>query len=184
MKKVICILIVIMFNSACLGMNEIISHNQRLIKEKRIRLSSNAKPNDKLIVVTCMDTRIDPYTLFGLKAGEAHILRNAGGIVTEDTMRSIVLSMQLLGTNQVMIIEHTKCGLLGLNNKKLRADLINKFKTDVVTPEQFFGSDDLKENIQNQVKKVRNHSWIPKNAVIKGFILNSNTGALSEIKVK
>ncbi|MEX0849367.1 MAG: carbonic anhydrase [Candidatus Dependentiae bacterium] len=181
-KKIISCLSLIVFSMNLIAMNEAISYNADIVKRKRILMASNNKPKDKLILITCMDTRINPYALFGISSGEAHILRNAGGIVTEDVIRSILLSMHALGTNQIMIVKETNCGLTGLNDNTFRADLMNKFKTDTVVPQQFYGFSDLKENIKQQMQKIKNHPWIPNDIKIRGFILDIKTGGLNEVK--
>jgi carbonic anhydrase len=182
-KKVASCLSLIFVSINLIAMNEAISNNAEIVKRKRIIMASNNKPKDKLVLITCMDTRINPYALFGISSGEAHILRNAGGIVTEDVIRSILLSMHALGTNQIMIVKETNCGLTGLNDNTFRTDLMNKFKTDTVVPQQFYGFQDLKENIKHQMQKIKNHPWIPASTQVRGFILDIKTGGLSEVRI-
>lgn len=139
-------------------------------------------PEHKLVIVTCMDARIDLQGKLGINPGEAHILRNAGGIVTEDTIRSLLLSIHVLGTNQVMVINHTDCGLAGLDDDKFRAKLIDEYGTDTIVPEQFYGFIDLSKNVKTQIQKIKSHPWIPKDVIIEGFTADIKTGKILEVQ--
>jgi carbonic anhydrase len=157
-----------------LAANEIYSRSHELRK-------LTPRPERKLAVLTCMDTRLSIRTL-GLKTGDAHIIRNAGGIVTEDTLRSLVVSHYLLGTEEIMVINHTDCGLMQTNEQDLRTRIRNRTGTDVVTPASFYTFQNIEENVRHQLQKLRTHPWIPETVAVRGFIYDVTSGLLREIK--
>jgi len=138
-------------------------------------------PARKLAVVACMDARLIVSQMLGLKAGEAHIIRNAGGIVTEDALRSLIISHQLLGTQEFIIINHTDCGMLTFKDEELRAKLQKQTGTATVAPDAFHAFSNLEENVRQQIQKVRSHPWIPKQISVRGFIYDVKTGRLREV---
>jgi carbonic anhydrase len=138
------------------------------------------RPARRLAILTCMDTRLSKKTL-GLRTGEAHILRNAGGIVTEDVVRSLVISSHLLGTQEFMVINHTDCGLMGQSEEDLRSLVLRRTGSDPATPEHFFAFADINENVRQQIKKLRSHSWIPPESTVRGFVYDVLSGRLREV---
>jgi carbonic anhydrase len=140
-------------------------------------------PARKLAVVACMDARMTVSQLLGLKTGEAHIIRNAGGIVTDDAMRSLIISHYLLGTQEWMIINHTDCGMLTFTDEELRRQLRERTQTGTlgVLPASFHPFSDLEENVRHQVQKVKSHPWFPKHIPVRGFIYDVKTGSLNEV---
>ncbi len=140
-------------------------------------------PARKLAVVVCMDARVTVEQLLGLKTGDAHIIRNAGGIVTEDALRSLLISHYLLGTKEFMVINHTDCGMLTFKDEELKAKLHQATHTTAVVPEAFHAFSDLEQNVREQVEKVKSHPWIPKTIPVRGFIYDVKTGKLNEVKV-
>jgi carbonic anhydrase len=139
------------------------------------------RPERKLAVLTCMDSRLSIRTL-GLKAGDAHIIRNAGGIVTDDSLRSLLVSHQLLGTEEFMVINHTDCGLMNSSERDLRTRIQGRAGTAAIAPAYFYTFQDLDENVREQLQKLRTHPWIPKVVVIRGFVYDVVSGLLREIK--
>jgi carbonic anhydrase len=139
------------------------------------------RPQRKLAVLTCMDTRLSILTL-GLKTGDAHIIRNAGGIVTEDSLRSLVISHYLLGTEEIMVINHTDCGLMHASEQDLRTRIQNRTGTAAVTPAFFYAFQNIEENVRHQMQKLRTHPWIADKVVVRGFVYDVATGLLREIK--
>lgn len=139
------------------------------------------RPKRKLAVLTCMDTRLSIRTL-GLKPGDAHIIRNAGGIVTDDTLRSLLVSHYLLGTQEIMVINHTDCGLMHTTEENLRAQIRNASGTAAVAPAIFYAFQDIDENVRQQVQKLRSHPWIPERLAVRGFVYEVETGRLREIR--
>jgi carbonic anhydrase len=139
------------------------------------------RPAKKLAVVACMDARLSIEPALGLETGDAHIIRNAGGIVTEDAIRSLLISHYLLGTEEWMIVNHTECGMLTLKEDELVAKLRAQSDTTAITPIHFHAFRDLEENVRHQMQKVRSHPWVPNNIVVRGFIYDVRTGALNEV---
>jgi carbonic anhydrase len=138
-------------------------------------------PAGKLAIVACMDARLTIEPMLGLKTGDAHIIRNAGGIVTEDVVRSLIISQQLLGTQEVMIINHTDCGMLTFKDDALRTRMLNSTGKLVVAPARFYAFDDVELNVLEQVHKVRSHPWIPQHITVRGFVYDVKSGQLKEI---
>ena len=138
------------------------------------------RPERHLAVLTCMDTRLSIRTL-GLKTGDAHIIRNAGGIVTEDTLRSLVVSHYLLDTREFMVINHTDCGLMHTTEQDLRATVQNRTGTAAVSPAFFYAFQNIDENVRHQLEKLRTHPWVPKEVVVRGFVYDVTSGRLREI---
>jgi carbonic anhydrase len=138
-------------------------------------------PGRKLAVVACMDARVTVEALLGLKTGDAHIIRNAGGIVTEDALRSLIISHHLLGTQEFMLIHHTDCGMLTFQDAELRAQLQQQTGTATVAPVHFHAFSDLETDVRQQVQKVKSHPWIPDHIPVRGFIFDVKTGRLHEV---
>jgi carbonic anhydrase len=128
-----------------------------------------------------LDTRLSIRTL-GLKTGDAHIIRNAGGIVTEDILRSLVVSQYLLGTEEIMVINHTDCGLMHTSEQDLRARIQNRTGTTAVAPASFYTFQNIEENVRHQLQKLRAHPWIPESVAVRGFVYDVTSGRLLEIK--
>jgi len=139
-------------------------------------------PARKLAIVACMDARLTIEPMLGLKTGDAHIIRNAGGVVTEDVVRSLIISQQLLGTQEVMIINHTDCGMLTFEDAALRTRLLNATGKLAVAPARFYAFNDVEQNVQEQVRKVRSHPWIPQEVTVRGFVYDVKSGRLKEIR--
>ena len=140
------------------------------------------RPERKLAVLTCMDTRLSIRTL-GLKTGDAHIIRNAGGIVTDDALRSLVISHYLLGTEEIMVVNHTDCGLMLTSEQDLRAKIEKRAGTPAVSPALFYAFQNVEENVRHQLQKLRSHPWIPDSVIVRGFVYDVSNGLLREIKL-
>src|SRR5712692_9413233 len=138
-------------------------------------------PARKLAIVACMDARLTVEQILGLKTGDAHIIRNAGGIVTEDAVRSLIISHHLLGTQEFVIINHTDCGMLTFKDEELRTKLQQTTGTATVAPVHFHAFSDLEENVRQQIQRVKSHPWIPKEIPVRGFVYDVKTGRLREV---
>jgi len=138
------------------------------------------RPERKLAVLTCMDTRLSIRTL-GLKTGDAHIIRNAGGIVTDDSLRSLLVSHYLLGTEEFMIINHTDCGLMHTTEQDLRGRIQTRAGTAAIAPAFFYAFQNIEDNLRQQLEKLRTHPWIPKEVAVRGFVYDVTSGRLREI---
>jgi carbonic anhydrase len=128
-----------------------------------------------------MDSRIDNFRIFGLDSGEAHILRNAGGLVTDDTLRSLVLSQRLLQTREVILMHHTNCGLDGVDESALREQI--KTDTGHAPPYAFGAFTDVDEAVRGAITRVREHPFLPFRDHVRGFVYEVETGHLREIIV-
>ncbi len=138
-------------------------------------------PGRKLAVVACMDARLTVEEMLGLKTGDAHIIRNAGGIITEDALRSLIISHHLLGTQEFMIINHTNCGMLTFKDEELRVKLQQQTGTATVVPVHFHAFTNVEENVRQQIQKAKSHPWIPKHIPVRGFVYDVKTGRLTEV---
>jgi carbonic anhydrase len=135
------------------------------------------RPSRRLAIVSCMDSRIDLFALLGLRNGEAHVIRNAGGIVTEDVLRSLTLSRWLLGTQHIFVIQHTRCGLHQLAEEELRAQIVS---AGPEVPFPFGSFADLAESVRNSVLRLREHPLLAGGSV-RGAIYNVDSGRLDEV---
>src|SRR5579862_4091488 len=160
--------------------DEILAANEVYSRTHELRRLT-PRPERKLAVLTCMDTRLSIRTL-GLKTGDAHIIRNAGGIVTDDSLRSLLVSHYLLGTEEFMVINHTDCGLMRSTEQDLRARIEKCTGTTATAPARFYTFQDLDENVRHQLQKLRAHPWIPKKVALRGFVYDVVTGRLREIR--
>ena len=140
-------------------------------------------PARKLAILACMDARLTVEQVCGLKTGDAHIIRNAGGIVTEDSLRSLVVSHYLLGTEEIMVINHTDCGLMHTSEQDLRTRVQNQAGTAAISPAFFYAFQNIEENVRHQLEKLRTHPWIPKEVAVRGFVYDVSSGRLREIKM-
>ena len=159
--------------------DEVLAANQLYARTHELR-HLTPRPARKLAILTCMDTRLSIRTL-GLNTGDAHIIRNAGGIVTDDTLRSLVISHHLLGTAEFMVINHTDCGLMHTTEDDLRTQIENRAGTAAIAPARFFAFQDIDLNVRHQLQKLRTHPWIPKEVALRGFVYDVATGRLREI---
>jgi carbonic anhydrase len=134
-------------------------------------------PGRHVAVLTCMDARLDPARFLGLKEGDAHVIRNAGGRASEDALRSLTISEQLLGTNEVVVIHHTDCGMLTFSNEDLRKKLKQELNADAEHVD-FLPFKDLEQSVRDDVATIKNSPFIPKNIEVSGFIYNVRSGRL------
>jgi carbonic anhydrase len=134
------------------------------------------QPARRLVVVTCMDSRIDVFAVAGLQNGEAHIIRNAGGLITEDVQRSIALSQRKLGTIDIAVIQHDDCGMTGFDATAFCADLLAD--TGVEPDWHVEGFDDVDESVRDQIALVEASPWIRHDGDVAGFVYDVDTGRL------
>ncbi|MGE5645405.1 MAG: beta-class carbonic anhydrase [Acidobacteriota bacterium] len=138
-------------------------------------------PARKLAVVACMDARLDVARILGLKPGDAHVIRNAGGIVSGDALRSLIISHHLLGTEEFMVINHTDCGMLTFRDQELFDRLRKSTGTSTSAPASFHAFTSLEENVREQIQNIRSHPWLPKSIPVRGFVYDVKTGRLNEV---
>ena len=142
----------------------------------------NVRPRRHVAVLACMDSRILFEHCLGLRPGDAHMIRNAGGIATDDALRSLIVSHHLLDTQEFIIINHTDCGLLKVREDELKARLTEKMGTSSAEPAHFHAFDDLEANVRLQMLRVKSHPWIPKHIAVRGFVYDVKTGRLKEVE--
>ena len=137
------------------------------------------KPRRKVAVLSCMDTRIDLFPMLGIERGDAHIIRNAGGLVTEDVIRSLSASQRLLGTEEIVIVMHDGCGLHGASEDAFAREL----SADGVLPTWRLGAfDDVEETLRQSLERLRGCPELPARDHIRGFVFDPERGALREIE--
>jgi len=139
-------------------------------------------PMRKLVILTCMDSRMDLEQLLGLKVGEAHMIRNAGGLATDDAIRSLILSTHLLGTRAIAVIQHTQCGLMAITDEQFRWRLSAESGRDA-SHLQFHAFTDIDQNVAEHVRRIRNNPFLPRDIEVRGYAYEVKTGALREISV-
>jgi carbonic anhydrase len=136
-------------------------------------------PARKLAVLACMDARLDPYALLGLQEGDAHVIRNAGGVVTDDGIRSLAISQRLLGTEEIILIHHTDCGMLTFTDDAFKRSV----QDDVgIKPEWAAEAfEDLDEDVRQSVARVKASPFIPRKDSVRGFVYEVESGRLREV---
>ncbi len=137
-----------------------------------------AGPGRRLAVIACMDARLTVEDVLGLETGDAHVIRNAGGLATDDAIRSLVISQRLLGTEEVIVIEHTGCGMLTFDDAEVRRRIAAETGTDLDLA--FHAFPDLEANLREQVRRIRAHPWT-RDVPVSGVIYEVETGRLRPI---
>jgi carbonic anhydrase len=136
-------------------------------------------PSRHVAVVACMDARLDIYRILGLKDGEAHVIRNAGGVITDDEVRSLAISQRLLGTKEIILIHHTDCGMLTFTDDAFKRDIQDEIG---IKPEWAAESfPDVEEDVRQSLRRVQNSPFITKHESLRGFVLDVATGKLNEV---
>jgi carbonic anhydrase len=138
-------------------------------------------PSKHVAVVACMDARLDVYRLLGIHEGEAHVIRNAGGVVTDDAIRSLAISQRLLGTKEIILIHHTDCGMLTFNDDDFKRDI--QTETGVKPPWAAEAFADLAEDVKQSLRRIENSPFVTKHESLRGFIFDVATGELNEVKL-
>ena len=136
-------------------------------------------PAKRIAIVTCMDARLSPYVMLGLSEGDAHVIRNAGGVITDDEIRSLMISQRLLGTREVMLIHHTDCGMLTFSDEELREQIQQEVGIKPHFPLESFA--DLEEDVRQSIKRIEASPFIPHKDSVRGFIYEVETGHLREV---
>ena len=137
-------------------------------------------PAKRVAVLACMDARLNPYGLLGLDEGDAHVIRNAGGVVTDDEIRSLAISQRLLGTEEIILIHHTDCGMLTFKDDDFR----NQIQQDTgIKPEWAAEAfDNLEEDVRQSIARIKASPFIPKKDRVRGFVYDVETGRLAEVR--
>ena len=136
-------------------------------------------PGKRVAVVACIDARLNVYGMLGLKEGDAHVIRNAGGVITNDEIRSLMISQLLLGTREIILIHHTDCGMLTITDDELRAQIQQEVG---IKPEFAIEAfTDLEEDVRQSIRRIQASPFIPYKDSVRGFIYEVETGRLREI---
>jgi len=136
-------------------------------------------PARRVAIVACMDARLNPYGLLGLTEGDAHVIRNAGGVVTDDEIRSLSISQRLLGTEEIMLIHHTDCGMLTFTDDEFRRQI--QQETGIKPEWAAEAFDDLEEDVRQSIARIKASPFIPKKDKVRGFVYDVATGRLHEV---
>ena len=136
-------------------------------------------PAKGVAVVACMDARLDVHKMLGLQEGDAHVIRNAGGVITDDEIRSLMISQRLLGTTEILLIHHTGCGMLTFSDAELKDQI--EADTGVRPPFAIESFGDLDENVRESIERIKSSPFIPDKEAIRGFVYEVETGRLREV---
>jgi carbonic anhydrase len=136
-------------------------------------------PAKRVAVVACMDARLNPYGLLGLQEGDAHVIRNAGGVITDDAIRSLAISQRLLGTEEIMLIHHTGCGMLTFRDDDFRRQVQEDTGIKPEWPAEAF--DDLEADVRQSLARIEASPFIPRKEHVRGFVYEVETGRLREV---
>ncbi|MFE5508081.1 MULTISPECIES: carbonic anhydrase [Amycolatopsis] len=136
-------------------------------------------PAKHVAVLACMDARINVYGVLGLQEGEAHVIRNAGGVVTEDEIRSLAISQRLLGTEEIILIHHTDCGMLTFTDDDFKKSIQEEVGVKPAWAAESFG--DVDADVRQSIARIKNSPFIPKKDSIRGFVFDVATGKLNEV---
>ena len=136
-------------------------------------------PARKLAVLACMDARLDPAKVLGLDEGDAHVIRNAGGVVSDDALRSLAISQNLLGTEEIILIHHTDCGMLTFTDDEFAAKLEDE--TGQRPDWRAHAFDDLEQNVRDSIELIRSSPFVPRTDNVRGFVYEIETGRLREV---
>ncbi len=137
-------------------------------------------PAQHIAVVACMDARLDTHRLLGIGEGDAHLIRNAGGVVTEDVIRSLAISQRLLGTREIMLIHHTDCGMLTFRDDELKAQILAD--TGLRPSFAFEAFPDPDDDVRQSIARIQASPFVPERGQVRGFVYEVETGRLREVK--
>jgi carbonic anhydrase len=157
--------------------NDFLAANQSYV-ENFTKGDKPMPPAKRVAVVACMDARIETGRLLGLEEGDAHVIRNAGGVVSDDVIRSLAISQRLLGTTEIVLIHHTDCGMLTFKDDDLKAQI--EEDTGVRPPFALEAFSDLEDDVRQSVRRIQSSPFVPNKDSIRGFVYDVETGRLNE----
>ena len=158
--------------------DELVANNNAFTARHGLR-HLDRRPSRRLAIVACMDSRLDIFAALGLREGDAHILRNAGGVVTDDVVRSLAISQRRLGTNEIMLLHHTDCGMLTLTDDGFRAELqASAGMAPAFAIESFT---DVDADVRQSIMRVRHSRFLEHRERVRGFVYDTDTGHLREV---
>jgi carbonic anhydrase len=138
-------------------------------------------PAKKVAVLACMDARLDVHKILGLEEGEAHVIRNAGGVATDDAIRSLLISQRLLGTEEIILIHHTDCGMLTFTDDEVKAEVEKEI--GVRPPFALEAFADVESDVRQSIARIESSLFVPIKRSIRGFVYDVHTGRLTDVKV-
>jgi carbonic anhydrase len=163
----------------------VMSVTEELLRNNAAYAESFAKgdlplpPAREVAVVACMDARLDVHKILGLEEGDAHVIRNAGGVITDDEIRSLTISQRLLGTREIILIHHTDCGMLTFSEEELKAQIHEEVGVKPHFSMESFS--DLEEDVRQSIARIRHSPFIPHKESVHGFVYEVETGRLREV---
>lgn len=137
-------------------------------------------PGKQVAVVACMDARVNVYGALGLEEGDAHVIRNAGGVITDDAIRSLVISQKLLGTKEIILIHHSDCGMLTFNDDQVKGQIESDVGIRPPFALEAFG--DPEADVRQSINRIKASPFIPNKDSVRGFVFDVKTGKLNEVK--
>jgi carbonic anhydrase len=143
------------------------------------QLTLSMPPHGYVAVLACMDARLDVYALLGLRLGEAHVIRNAGGVVSEDAVRSLLISQRLLGTREIVLIHHTDCGMLTFRDDDVKAQI--EVETGIRPPFALEAFPDVESDVRQSLARIRANPFIPYKDRVRGFVYEVESGRMREV---
>jgi carbonic anhydrase len=162
-----------------MSVTEELLHNNEAYAESFEKGDLPLPPARAVAVVACMDARLDVHKILGLEEGDAHVIRNAGGVITDDEVRSLTISQRLLGTREVILIHHTDCGMLTFSDDELKAQIHEEVGMKPHFSMESFS--DLEEDVRQSIARIKASPFIPRKESVRGFIYEVETGRLREI---
>lgn len=160
--------------------SEIAAHNERYVREQFVGLRP-LQPAREMAVVACMDSRMPVFALLGLEPGDAHIIRNAGGVVTDDVIRSLVLSQRVMGTRGIVIVQHTDCGLTKISEDQMRAEL--EAATGIAPRFVFEAFRDPCANVRQSMRRLHTSPFLLYRDEILGYVYDVASGRMNEVRL-
>ena len=160
--------------------NEFLSNNESYA-ENFTKGGKPMPPAKKVSIVACMDARIETGRLLGLEEGDAHVIRNAGGVVTDDVIRSLAISQRLLGTQEIILIHHTDCGMLTFRDDEVKAQI--EADTGLRPPFALEAFSDPEDDVRQSIRRIQASPFVPHKDEIRGFVYDVETGHLNEVSV-
>ena len=136
-------------------------------------------PARGVAVVACMDARLNVYGILGLNEGDAHVIRNAGGVITDDEIRSLAISQRLLGTSEIILIHHTDCGMLTFTDDEFKQSILDDVGVKPPWAAEAFG--DLESDVRQSIARIKASPFIPRKDSVRGFVFDVATGKLNEV---
>ncbi len=159
--------------------DELLENNARYAENFGRGESHHGAPARSLAIVACMEARLDVYRVLGLEEGDAHVIRNAGGVVSDDAIRSLVISQRFLGTREVMLIHHTDCGMMTFRDDAAKDEI--EAETGIRPSFAFESFRDLEQDVRQSIARIKASPFMPSKDQVRGFIFDCETGLLNEV---